>query len=131
MARKITRKALSDKLDKVSKQIVKLRDGNVCQHCGKWVEGRDRQASHVIPVSAGSKLRWDPMNMKVLCNYCHLHWWHKNPMEAAQWFEEKFPDRWEYLQANRGIAKFTVPQLEDKLGELQDALNKLEHLDKA
>ena len=107
-----TRKQLVKKLDKLSKDVVRKRDGNICQHCGKWVEGTNRHVSHVIPVSAGNKLRWDPMNMKILCHHCHLNWWHKNPMEAAGWFQDKFPKRWKYLQENRGIYKFTITELE-------------------
>lgn len=117
------RKALVKKLDKLSKDVVRLRDGNTCQHCGKWVEGSGRHCSHVIPVSAGHKLRWDPLNMKILCYHCHINWWHKNPMEAAKWFEETFPERWEYLQANRGIYKFTIQELEDMVQELDRFAN--------
>lgn len=51
--------------------------------------------------------------MKVMCYHCHLNWWHKNPMEAAEWFANKFPDRWEYLQANRGMQKFSISELEE------------------
>lgn len=25
---------------------------------------------------------------------CHLNWWHKNPIEAAEWFKETYPDRY-------------------------------------
>ena len=31
----------------------------------------------------------------------HMHWWHKNPLEASDWFINKFPERWEYLQELR------------------------------
>lgn len=63
--------------------------------------------------------------MKILCYHCHINWWHKNPMEAAKWFEETFPDRWAYLQANRGIQKFTVAELEDLVVDLQHQLQEL------
>lgn len=117
--KKTPRQKLVLELDKLSKRIVYLRDNYTCQKCGKYSKS-DYQASHVIPVSAGNKLRWEPLNMKVMCHHCHLNWWHKNPMEAAAWFSEKFPERWEYLQANRGIQKFAQFELEElavKLGE--------------
>ncbi len=110
------RTKLNEKLDKLSKQVVRDRDGNICQRCGVWCEGSNRQVSHVIPVSGGNKLRWDPLNMKVLCYHCHLNFWHKNPMDASKWFAEAFPDRWEYLQENRGIQKFSIQELRDLTG---------------
>lgn len=123
---KTERNRLMEKLDELSKAVVKARDGYNCVKCGKAVQGSDRHASHVIPVSAGNKLRWDPLNMKVLCHHCHLSWWHKNPMDAAEWFESKYPERWEYLQSQRGIAKFNLAQLEDIRDSLQEQLESYE-----
>jgi len=111
------RKLLIKKLDKVVKDIIKQRDNYTCQHCGKYLEKSNCHASHVIPVSAGHRLRWDKQNLKTMCYHCHLNWWHKNPVEAGEWFMSKFPDRWEYLQANRGIKKFTTIELEELLND--------------
>lgn len=119
---KTRRAQLIKQLDHLSKEVVRQRDGNTCQHCGKWVEGAGRHVSHVIPVSAGNKLRWDPMNMKILCYHCHINWWHKNPMRSAEWFANKFPDRWTYLQANEGMYKFTISELEALTAELKALL---------
>ena len=107
----VDRKKINKQLDKLTKDIVRQRDGNECQHCFVYCEGSGRHVSHVIPVSAGNKLRWEPLNMKILCYHCHINWWHKNPMEASAWFAEAFPDRWEYIQANRGIQKFSIAEL--------------------
>ena len=106
--------------DKLIKDIIKIRDKNICQRCGKLTSGSDCHGSHVIPVSAGNKLAFDEMNLKVLCTYHHLQWWHKNPIEASAWFEKKFPDRAAYLEANRGIKQMKLLdwlQLRDKLRE--------------
>lgn len=92
---------LKEQLMILVKQKVKERDKYICQRCGKQVDGKNCQASHVIPVSAGNILSFDELNLKVLCYHCHLNWWHKNPIEAGEWFKTKFPDRWEYLQANK------------------------------
>lgn len=115
---KTERQKLVAQLDKLSRHQVYVRDDYTCQKCGKK-DGRDYQASHVIPVSAGNKLRWDVKNMKVLCYHCHLNWWHKNPLEAAEWFMDTFPDRWEYLQANRGMQKFSIAELRDLVEEFK------------
>lgn len=98
-------------LDVLVKALVKQRDNHTCQKCNLKVEGSNCHGSHVIPVSAGNKLRWDEQNIKVLCMRDHIYWWHKNPMEAAAWFAQKFPERWAYLQANKGIKKFTIFEL--------------------
>lgn len=117
---KSVRQKLIKQLDDLSKAAVRKRDGNTCKRCGKWVEGSARHVSHVIPVSAGHKLRWDINNMKVLCFHCHINWWHKNPMESAKWFESTFPDRWQYLQEMRGTYKFTLTELEDMVKRFKE-----------
>ena len=126
MAKKSDRKKLIDQLDKLSKQLVYQRDNYTCQRCGKN-DGRDYQASHVIPVSAGQKLRWDIQNMKVLCYHCHLNWWHKNPIEASDWFKKTFPHRVEYLEANKGIYKFTITELEELKDKYTEELKNNTH----
>lgn len=88
------------KLDKLVKEYVRSRDKNTCQHCGKHVSGSNAHVSHVIPRSRGNYLKWDDKNIKLLCFHCHIHWWHKNPVESGMWFMQKFPERWEYLQRN-------------------------------
>jgi 5-methylcytosine-specific restriction endonuclease McrA len=115
---KSSRQKLVAKLDKLSKDVVRKRDGNTCQHCRKWVEGGNRHVSHVIPVSAGNKLRWEPLNMKIMCYHCPINWWHKNPMESAKWFADTYPDRWAYLQEQRGVYKFSIVELEDLVASL-------------
>ena len=47
-------------------------------------------------------------------------------MEAAAWFSEAFPDRWEYLQRNRGIKKFTLTELEELEESLKGQLDGME-----
>lgn len=89
---------LKKKLMNLIKAHVKRRDEHTCQRCSKELEGSNCHVSHVIPVSQGNALAFDPMNMKVLCFHCHINWWHKNPVEAGEWFKAKFPDRWKYLQ---------------------------------
>jgi 5-methylcytosine-specific restriction endonuclease McrA len=119
------RSKLNKQLDTLAKTLAKERDDYTCQKCGKQERGSGMHGSHVIPVSAGAKLRWDLMNIKALCYHCHLNWWHKNPLEAGQWFRDTFPERAEYLEANRGIRKFTVQELKDLKQELTNQLKLL------
>ncbi len=128
--RKKKPKSLSAKLkkecEKLCKEIVSIRDKDICQKCGERVYGSNRHRSHVIPVSAGNKLAFDPMNMKVLCYHHHINWWHKNPREAADWFREKFPERDSYLEANKGIKQMKEldwVELRDTLKTAREILN--------
>lgn len=88
---------LKKKLMTIIKAHVYERDENICQWCGRYCEGSNRQASHVTPVSEGNALAFCPLNIKVLCYHCHLNKWHKNPRVAAAWFKSKFPGRDAYL----------------------------------
>jgi hypothetical protein len=36
-------------------------------------------------------MAWILENILTLCYACHIHWWHKNPLEAAKWFKGKYP----------------------------------------
>lgn len=100
---------------KRAKAVVYARDKNICQKCMKVCEWRDRQASHVIPVSATGRLALYPLNMKVMCMRCHLNWRHKNPIEASEWFANKFPDRLKELKE----LKLSIPMWSITLWELE------------
>lgn len=101
MARKASVKTLKLKLTKLVHAHIKRRDNNTCQWCGKYVEGSNCHVSHVIPKSEGNVLRWDPINLKVLCFHCHINRWHKNPKDAWEWYESTFPERAKYLEEHR------------------------------
>ena len=114
------------KTEMAAKKFVKVRDGYICQKCDKYLEGSNAHASHVIPVSAGNQFRYDELNMKCMCFHCHMNWWHKNPIEAGDWFKEKFPDRHEYLFGKpRETVKFTIDELKEME---QDFKNRTEQL---
>ena len=111
--KKTERRKLIEKLDKICRKYVLLRDKNICQKCGKHVDKSGAHCSHVIPRSAGNYLRWNPMNLKLLCFHDHINWWHKNPLEAAEWFKKKFPHRLAYLEKRRHkIIKYSIGDLE-------------------
>ena len=110
------RKKLNKQNDILVKKLAKLRDKNICQKCFKYVEGSNAHGAHVIPVSAGNKLRWDEKNVLTLCMHDHLYWWHKNPLDAGRWFVENFRKRYDYLikkYDNGSVQKFTVQELKE------------------
>ena len=83
--------------DKELRAQILIRDNYTCQRCGKKLEGRNCHLSHVLPKGKYPELRHDPNNVKILCYHCHIQFWHKNPIEAMQWFKSTFPERYEYL----------------------------------
>jgi len=112
MAKTNKRRRIIKRLDNLVREVVRLRDDNTCQRCGKRVEGSDSQPSHVIPKGRCLYLRWDLLNVKLLCMACH-RWWHLNPIAAAEWFKAKFPARYAYVkQYEHQRAAFKIADLE-------------------
>ncbi len=123
---KTERRKLKDKLDVICREIIRIRDDNRCQRCHKPVEKSNAHCSHVIPKSRGDTLRWDLINLKLLCFHCHINKWHKDPMEAYEWFAKAFPARWRYLESRRHTSvKFTIQDLKDLRDELKLKLKQL------
>lgn len=96
--KKPSRSKLKKDLDKLVKDYVKVRDNYTCQWCGKVVSGKSCQGSHVFSVGSCSLLQFEPLNIKVLCAYCHRRRWHSSPPEAMAWFGKKFPERLAILE---------------------------------
>lgn len=90
---KLSRSKIKKDLDKLVKDYVKERDNYTCQWCGKVVSGKSCHGSHVYSVGSCSVLQFEPLNIKVLCAYCHRRRWHSSPPDAMAWFKKKFPDR--------------------------------------
>lgn len=118
------------KLTDLVREAVRLRDNNCCQWCGKPVRGSNSHSSHVIPKSRSLFLRYDLLNVKVLCTYCHRKW-HDNPLAAAEWFKARFPARWNYLkELEHKQVRWRMDDLrqiqkglEEKIKELKEALS--------
>jgi 5-methylcytosine-specific restriction endonuclease McrA len=75
-------------LDDLCRKVTFERDRYCCVKCGsseriQWSHVRSRRYLST---------RWSMFNVKTLCAGCHL-WFGQNPIAAAQWFWEKFPDR--------------------------------------
>ena len=78
----------------MAKTIAKKRDNYICQKC--WNKGYIH-GSHIINEARDHRLSTNEDNIKALCYNCHFNWRHKNPVEAGDWFREKFPGRYERL----------------------------------
>ena len=119
---KSVRRKLKDDLMALAKAIVRVRDNYTCQCCGrKQLSGNNCHCSHVVPVSGDGRLAFDPINIKILCYQCHLKW-HEDPLEHG-WFQQKFPDRYEYVTRkrleNRLKGTITICELRDMLAKLR------------
>jgi len=79
-------------LDRLARQlIVEIRDRNTCQRCGATAAKSKIDWSHVL-TRAAKAVRWSEFNSKALCAGCHM-WWGSHPIEAADWWRAKFPER--------------------------------------
>ena len=105
------------KLSELAKKCAKERDKYICQKCGKECVGADAHGSHVLNVGTHKNMELDPSNIKCLCYYHHMNWWHKDVMYASKWFKGKFPERWVYLQE---ISKLKLKLSTVELAELYD-----------
>lgn len=106
---------------KVAKKIVRIRDKNTCQRCGR-TDGA-LHCSHVYPEGTYHSLSANPLNMKVLCFRCHYYWWHKDIIEAKDWFSKTFPERLEILRP-LAIKPMKV-DFKSYLEELKNTLSKM------
>lgn len=121
--RKTVKVKLQNKLWELCKTYIRRRDKNTCQWCGKKVEKTNAHTSHVIPKSHGNVLRYDDLNLKLLCFHCHINKFHKNPLESAEWFKKKFPDRYEHIQEKKEqIVKLKEVELQDLIEHYEDLL---------
>jgi 5-methylcytosine-specific restriction endonuclease McrA len=105
----------------IAKQIAKLRDDFVCQKCGRRKPEVQIQGAHILTEKGHGILAADPDNIVALCSSCHM-WatdsWHNSPLENADWFNKKFPGRFERLKAKdipRPIKEFEWEELIKKL----------------
>ena len=79
-------------LDPLMSKLV--REKGYCERC-KRTTGVLNDA-HIIG-RINLTLRWDIFNHLCLCYQCHRYFWHEEPLESSQWFQKKYPGRYEYL----------------------------------
>ena len=116
---------MHDKCWEMAKKCIKLRDHGQCQHCFKPAMGSNGHTSHVYPKSTHGALKYILINLKLLCYHCHMNWWHKNPIEAADWFTENWPERRAKLEVMKRLKSYRVDILQEILEELQTEYERL------
>jgi len=119
----LERKKLKKSMSLVFKQIIQLRDNNICQRCGKDVSNLGRIVSHLLPKSIYQSLAFEPKNAILTCHKCEA-FWHISPIESFRFLEKEFPKLLKHLEYRRteyGIHKVTDSQL----FEIQKKLDQL------
>lgn len=84
---------LIDKLDKQFSKLVRKRDNNICQKCGKKFSSV--QCAHIISRSV-KITRWYMLNAITLCYYCHIgnnDSAHGKPIEFNKFIQEKLGEK--------------------------------------
>ena len=113
---KLSRSKIKKKLSVLTKNYIKDLDNYTCQYCGKQVEGSNAHGSHILNVASHAHMEFDPCNLKTLSYHSHLNFWHKDIIAAGEWFTNKYPERWAYLQDRDKLRiKITTPELDEML----------------
>lgn len=95
-----------------AKTEAKIRDNYICQHCGKSkAQGWVIHGSHILPEGAYTLMSAEPYNIIALCSICHMggysSWgigiakvksWHGDPLYFSEWFNKKWPGRYDKLR---------------------------------
>ena len=115
--KKQTKASLKRKLDKIFSEVIRKR--GYCERCGESTHSK-LQCSHIHSRDKLS-VRWDLKNAFCLCGGCHIFWWHKNPVLAAEFSREKLGE-YEYvalLHRANSIKKWTIPEMQELLKTLE------------
>jgi predicted restriction endonuclease len=109
IAGELDRKEIIKKLDRLWAEAVKERAGHACERCGKTT---DLQAHHIAS-RRYIGTRWSVDNGLCLCRACHLYFFHKDSLGAADWLDENLiPSRLQTIRINaHSVAKFSTGEL--------------------
>jgi len=78
---KSPKRALTDALDCLLRQVVVLRDRDcvACKAGAKPGRGGGLEVAHILPKGQWPNLRYNLANVRLLCHRCHFHRAHKDP----------------------------------------------------
>ena len=109
---KPTRKSLTNKLDKLFREVIYIRDRGVCRKCGS---GQNLQCAHIYS-RRFRNTRWCPDNALLLCAKCHF-WAHDRPLDFSD-FVGKFMDVEALREKSNILFKTSVSNLQELYNEL-------------
>lgn len=118
----------------LAKKIVRIQSNFTCEYCGRKEPEIQTHGSHIYSEGVHRSMSADLDNILCLCATHHMasspwnratHWsWHGSPIEAMEWFKEKFPDRYKKLKIRS--QKCVQENWEKKLVELKKILKSLD-----
>jgi hypothetical protein len=73
------------RIDKLLREILLIERGSSCEWCGKRTKVF---MAHILPKGTYPRLRYAEENILLLCYYCHMIKWHRNPLEAHKFMME-------------------------------------------
>lgn len=76
---------LIEECDRLFRQILLRERPPKCEHCYKT---HLLQVSHILPKGRYPRSRYSKNNVFLLNRDCHLEWWHKNPLAAAEFVKK-------------------------------------------
>ena len=100
----MTNKGLRRKLWEQIRLFIKNRDSNKCWLCSTTVVGSNAHCSHILPKGLYSRYEYEEWNLKTLCMHCHKHRWHKDPLNIAIEFREKYPAK--FVEARKMTSEY-------------------------
>ena len=115
--RRVTRKSLRAKADRLFSIFIRERDGNCCKHCGSTFQV---QCAHIIS-RRYSATRWAEDNAVALCKKHHMKWTH-DPLGWEEWVDERFGKkrlRSLKVRARQGVAKVDLEAVVESLTEVK------------
>src|SRR5258708_39717863 len=91
----------------LAKKIARHRADYKCTYCGQGEPIKRTHGSHIYAEGVYRNMSADVDNILCLCAFHHLasmpgrnntgFSWHRTPLEAAEWFKEKYPDLYKIL----------------------------------
>lgn len=129
MAKKVSRKRLIEKLDKIFSQYIRLREAKngttQCFTCGKIDSWKSLQNGHFMSRKHYST-RWDEVNCQVQCSGCNVFRYGEQYIFSKN-LDQKYgvgtADA--MLQKSREVYKIDNIELEERIKYYEDLVNKL------
>ena len=81
-----------DPLDRLFSRYIRLRDGGICQRCGKYVGLTQGLHCAHFHGRANRNTRYDDQNSVSLCFGCHRHF-HAHPLEFVEFFKARLGEQ--------------------------------------
>ena len=117
--RKISRKGLINKLDRIFSEYIRKRDANkkgicTCITCNKKFLWNDLDAGHFISRKE-MNTRWDENNVAAQCRYCNRFKYAMQYIFSLALDKKQKGLSKKILQKSKKIAKFDMVDLKDKI----------------